>query len=103
MSERWSSGHPFYSVITTALPPNGPSCAASTPPSGKSVGGWFTVSSRHTGGCHVLMGDGTVRFVNEKIDTGVLTAKEPAADGKSSYGVWGAIGTIAGGETINDF
>ena len=98
--ERWSSGHPFYSCFTTALPPNGPSCAASTPPSGKSVGGWFTASSRHTGGCHVLMGDGTVKFINENINTGFSIATEPQADGQSSYGIWGAIGTIAGGETI---
>ena len=103
MGERWSSGHPFYSVIMTALPPNGPSCAASAPPSGKSVGGWFTVSSRHTGGCHVLIGDGTVRFINENINTGVLTANEPASGGQSSYGIWGAIGTLDSGEIVSDF
>ncbi len=101
MSERWSSGHPFYSVFTTALPPNKPSCAASVPPSGASVGGWFTASSRHKGGCHVLMGDGTVRFVNENIDAGVLSAKEPQSDGRSSFGVWGALGTIDGHETLD--
>ena len=103
MGERWASGHPFYSVFTTAVRPNGPSCSASAPPSGKSVGGWFTASSRHTGGVHVLMGDGTVRFVNENINVGDPTATEPQSDGKSSYGIWGAIGTIAGGEDIPDF
>lgn len=103
MSERWASGHPFYSVFTTAIRPNGPSCAASTPPSGKSVGGWFTASSRHTGGVHVLMGDGTVRFINENIHVGDSNATQPQADGKSSYGIWGAIGTISGGEAVSDF
>ena len=83
--------------------PNGPSCAASAPPSGKSVGGWFTASSRHTGGVHVLMGDGTVRFINENIDIGDPKATQPQSDGKSSYGIWGAIGTIAGNETVEDF
>ena len=103
MGERWSSGHPYYSIFLTAVPPNGPSCAASTPPSGKSVGGWFTASSHHQGGCHVLMGDGTVRFVNEKIDTGNLNAtqsgKGPSTSDfgawGTSYGIWGMIGTIA--------
>ncbi|MCX7418630.1 MAG: DUF1559 domain-containing protein [Planctomycetia bacterium] len=103
MGERWASGHPFYSVFTTAVRPNGPSCAASTPPSGKSVGGWFTASSRHTGGVHVLMGDGTVRFVNENINIGDPKATQPQANGSSGYGIWGAIGTISGGETVNDF
>ncbi len=105
--ERWSSGHPFYSVFVTALPPNAPSCAASAPPSGKSVGGWFTASSRHDGGCHVLQGDGYVRFVNEKIDTGNLNVTKPGEDRSSpyygygidsSYGVWGCIGTIGSGD-----
>ena len=104
MGERWASGHPFYSVFTTALPPNGPSCAASAPPSGKSVGGWYTASSRHTGGVHVLMCDGAVRFVNDRIDVGNLKTTEPdKTTGNSSYGIWGALGTIAGNETINDF
>lgn len=104
MGERWASGHPFYSVFTTAVPPNGPSCAASAPPSGKSVGGWFTASSRHTRGVQVLLLDGAVRFVNEGIDVGDLKATEPdKTTGNSSFGVWGALGTIAGNETVNDF
>ena len=104
MGERWSSGHPYYSIFLTALPPNGPSCAASALPSGKSVGGWLTAGSRHQGGCHVLFGDGTVRFVNEIIDTGNLNATTPGKHPRtawdtdyscSSYGLWGELGTIA--------
>ena len=44
-------------------------------------------SSAHSGGGHVLMGDGTVRFVNTKLN----------AD------VWKALLTRAGGETIADY
>ena len=106
--ERWSSGHPFYSVFMTALPPNGPSCAASAPASGRSVGGWFTASSQHSGGCHVLLGDGRARFVNEKIHTGDLSVSGPNTDPQislnkfgSSFGLWGQIGTIdADGEDV---
>lgn len=104
MGERWASGHPFYSVFTTAVPPNGPSCVASAPPSGRSVGGWITASSRHTGGVHVLLGDGTVRFVNEKIDIGKSGDSQPdPTTGQSRFGIWGALGTMDGGEIPTDF
>ena len=106
--ERWASDHPMYSVFLTAVPPNGPSCTASAPPSGKSVGGWFTASSRHPGGCNVLMIDGEVRFINDTIDTGDLTATQPVpredvTDGAdahsfwhkpSRYGLWGSLGSM---------
>jgi hypothetical protein len=36
------------------------------------------------------MGDGAVRFVSESVDTGDMTP--------TSLGVWGAMGTIHGGE-----
>ena len=32
------------------------------------LGEWGTPGSTHTGGCHVLMGDGTVRFLSENLD-----------------------------------
>ena len=44
------------------------------------------------------MADGSVRFVNNNIDCGNYGAGSPA-----SFGVWGAIGTVAGGETTGDF
>jgi prepilin-type N-terminal cleavage/methylation domain-containing protein/prepilin-type processing-associated H-X9-DG protein len=44
-------------------------------------------SSRHAGGAHVLMSDGAVRFVAERLDPQV----------------WEALGTRAGGETIGSF
>lgn len=109
MGERWASGHPIYSVFLTAVPPNGPSCAASAPPSGASVGGWFTASSRHPGGCHVLLCDGAIRFINETINTGDLTAVGPKyvenkgelggqhgwSGDVSSYGIGGSLGRMS--------
>ena len=107
MGERWASGHPIYSVFLTAIPPNGPSCAASAPPSGDSVGGWFTASSRHPGGCQVVMFDGCVQFVSEKLRSGDLTAERPKfvdikedvgysgwSGSMSNYGIWGQMGRM---------
>ncbi|HBL43747.1 MAG TPA: prepilin-type cleavage/methylation domain-containing protein, partial [Planctomycetaceae bacterium] len=31
-------------------------------------------SGWHTGGCHFLMGDGSVHFISENIDAGVLSS-----------------------------
>lgn len=41
---------------------------AGTPTVGR-LGEWGSPGSLHTGGCHVTMGDGTVRFLSENIDT----------------------------------
>jgi hypothetical protein len=63
------------------------------------------------------MGDGTVRFVNENINSqsaGYVASSAsanytytvtgiPALNGGSPFGVWGAIGTMGAGETVSDF
>ncbi|MCX7423466.1 MAG: DUF1559 domain-containing protein [Planctomycetia bacterium] len=33
------------------------------------LGQWATAGSMHSGGCQAVMADGSVRFLNEKIDT----------------------------------
>ena len=38
--------------------------------------------SLHTGGCHALLGDGTVRFISENIDTQVVRRIVDPADGE---------------------
>ncbi len=124
MSERWACGLPYFSAVTLAVPPNGASCMPAVPavatlvPGAASTAahatGFFTPSSRHTGGVHCLMGDGTVRFVNETINTvsscnnvtpGLNAGNSGinTCNGQSPFGIWGAIGTIASGETVNDF
>jgi len=123
--ERWASGFYFHSGVALVLPPNSASCVATLPTfvntvstnPGTGVVGLISVSSRHTGGAHCLMGDGTVRFVNENINsqsTGYVSSSAStnssytvsgiaALNGGSPFGVWGAIGTIGAGETVSDF
>ena len=85
----WASGYPYWNGFTTVLPPNGPSCSGlNNINMGKAWGIW-TPSSHHPGGVQGLMADGSVRFFSETID---------AQGGKTGYGVWGALGTRAGGE-----
>lgn len=47
-------------------------CSWYTPPNVSGtvgrLGDWSTVGSLHTGGAHVLLGDGAVRFISENID-----------------------------------
>ncbi len=90
--QRWQDGRPGYCAITTVLPPNSATCSS------QAGGGLYTASSRHPGGVLSMFADGSVRFVPETIDTGNLSLS-PVTSGVSPYGVWGAIGSMAGGET----
>lgn len=104
--QRWTDGNPCNTGFITVLPPNSPSCS-----NGTWDGDWgiYSAGSRHTGGVHVLMGDGAVRFVSDSIDTNnksspdVYESGTTAVGGRSPYGVWGALGTRNGSETIGEF
>ena len=98
VGRHWADGVTVYSGFTTILPPNAPSCIS---------GAWdgnpvlMTVSSSHPGGVNACMTDGSVRFIDETIDTGNLSASE-VVTGQSPYGVWGSLGSKAGGEVISN-
>lgn len=91
-------GHARYSGFTTTLPPNGPSCEFNHTPDN----GWgtFAPTSYHTGGVNVGRADGSVSFVSDAVDTGDWNAYEPEKS-PSPYGVWGAMGSINGGESTS--
>ena len=93
----WTDGHTERTGFNTVLPPNAPSCAQGGNVNADSNIGVYPPTSFHPGGALVVMCDGSVRFVTEGIDTGNL-ALPPVSAGPSPYGVWGAMGSRAGGE-----
>jgi hypothetical protein len=104
---RWMDGNPIFTGITTILGPNKISCLSNN--GGDSGDGIFEPSSLHTGGVHALMGDGAVRFVSENISAGNSATSNPpggssaAPSGPSPFGIWGALGSVSGGDTTGDF
>ena len=91
-------GRNLYSGFSTVLPPNSPSCHPNT---ALDAGfGLYAATSNHTGGVNVGLFDGSVRFVSETINTEGSTAT-PVTSGRSVFGVWGAYGSINGGESAS--
>ncbi|MDA9778855.1 DUF1559 domain-containing protein [Rubripirellula sp.] len=110
---RWADFRPMYTSFVTILPPNSPSCQIG---GGDYNEGVHSAGSRHQGGAHVLMGDGAVVFITDSIEAGNNTlppiergtgsdpgwypGAEPGA--QSPYGLWGALGTRAVKEVIEE-
>ncbi len=94
----WAWGAFVVCGFNTVLPPNSVGCTSLWSEwGGNNI---FPPDSYHPGGVNVMLADGSTRFVSETIDTGDLTLPEPrqTGNGPSPYGVWGALGSKAGGE-----
>jgi type II secretory pathway pseudopilin PulG len=96
---RWADAQEWmYASFNTILAPNTVSCVLwGTSYANQSI---ITASSYHTNGVNVSCVDGSVHFVNEVINTGDSShqAWTDRQSGESHYGVWGALGSIDGGE-----
>ena len=95
----WADGQAERVGFTTILPPNAPSCVADGNVNADSQGGVLNASSYHPNGVMGLFTDGSVRFITETINCGD-TSLPPVVAGPSPYGVWGAMGSIDGGEAV---
>ena len=92
----WFAGFPSTTMINTILPPNGPTCARTTDGAEQML---VPPTSYHPGGVHVVFCDGAVSFVSDTIDTGDLS-RGSVSVGTSPYGVWGALGSKDGAESV---
>ena len=109
--QAWGNAEGPRTLFVTVIPPNGPSCLKHD-----DMRGFSTASSYHSGGVNAALCDGAVRFVTDTVSAstpgtqgqnGYLGQDQPGADGTnpvmytgaSTYGVWGAYGSIAGSDS----
>ncbi|PQO43482.1 DUF1559 domain-containing protein [Blastopirellula marina] len=98
----WVDGSMGTGGFNTILPPNSPSCANST---SSNTRGIYSAGSFHPGGANALFGDGSIHFITETIDAGNQSTNAYIGDSprESPFGVWGALGTRAGGEVLDSY
>lgn len=103
----WASAVTTQTMMNTIFPPNK---QVRVRTSAYWHVGPLPSSSRHQGGCHVLMGDGAVKFITDSIEAGNQNqpvvkhggAGASAPGSESSYGLWGSLGTRASKEVLPD-
>lgn len=93
----WTDAQVERCGFNTVLAPNAVSCTNDANVNADSTGGALNAGSYHPGGVQVLLMDGSVKFISNSIDTG-NTALPPVTAGPSPYGIWGALGSLDGGE-----
>ncbi|QDV45706.1 Type II secretion system protein G precursor [Stieleria neptunia] len=104
---RWADFKQIFTGCFTILPPNGVYCSRHN---GDDLTGTAPMSSRHQGGVHVLMGDGAVIFMSDSVEAGSRNQGDVWINGTgirapgspSPHGLWGALGTRAANETIQE-
>jgi len=95
VGRRWADGLTACNGFTTMTPPNTPRCYAGSD-NGRAM---VPAGSFHPGGVNVCLADGAVRFVTDSVDYGNLNTALMVTSGQSQFGVWGAMGSINGGES----
>ena len=99
-----TDGRPRVLCVTTVLPPNSASCATDVSNPGWGVG-FMSASSYHAGGVNGLRADGSVAVYSDTVDCGSnlgsTAYRWTDPTGQSPFGVWGALGSIGGGESTS--
>ena len=103
---RWCDGSPVFTGFNTTLPPNSASCVETGGRWNDAQRNVISAGSYHSGGVQVTLGDGSVRFISDSIDTADPDGdgdRSVVVSGRSNYGIWGALGSRAGGEVVKEF
>jgi prepilin-type N-terminal cleavage/methylation domain-containing protein/prepilin-type processing-associated H-X9-DG protein len=99
------NGFQDAATFQTILPPNSPNCGEKVFPGSAQMWGIYSTQSYHTGGVNVVFFDCSVHFVSDTINavsTGIVSPGPKVqvnSSNPSEFGVWGAIGTPACGES----
>ena len=91
----FTCGRNHVNGFTTTTPPNSPMCHHDT------AFNWGAIppGSNHPGGVNIALFDASARFISDLINCGDPN-KYAVKDGVSPFGVWGAMGSPNGGETV---
>jgi hypothetical protein len=111
MGRAWGDSLPYFTGFMTIFSPNiGPNCRADNNNFNAAVS-VISASSYHPAGVQCGLADGAVRFIPTKINN--LSNGTPGdyknpsgttslivGSGQSPFGIWGALGSIDGGESV---
>jgi len=97
----WGTGSPVSNTFNTIIPPNGPSCSSNGDTSDVKRRTIAPPTSFHTGGVNCAMGDASGTFISNTISDGGVSTMVilNSVGGTSPFGVWGALGSMGGGES----
>ena len=108
--DRMPDGGVTKTGFNTILPPNSPSCQGQGDNGqnhDSNGNGVVSAGSRHPGIIQAVMVDGSVQTISEGVDTsdfrtdGAPLPTNRGPHGRSRFGVWGALGSRAGGEIVS--
>jgi len=98
----WGDGTGGPSLVNTILPPGSPSLLVC---GDTAVDGFYSASENHRGGTVVGFLDSSAKFISKDIDVSdqqhPVQSAEELLGTKSSYGIWGALGSANGAESID--